>query len=174
MGFWLLPNLFKLCSSNWSLRFSCVASVTHFFILGENKMREINERVVKIRKKHGFSQENLADKLNMKLSTYSQMERSGKIPCEVLVEIAEVFKMDIRYFLYDNFEKCAQIEKEPMIIVKDNFMDDEERYIVTTYRNLNINEKDEAYQLFMENFNFDEVIKRRREEKRKRRGKGKI
>ncbi len=74
--------------------------------------------------------------------------------------------------MYGDFEKYAENkeeEKEPIIIVKDNFMDDEERYIITTYRNLNKNEKEEAYQLFMENFNFNEVVKRRREEKRKKR-----
>ncbi len=61
-------------------------------------MREINKRVLEMRKKCGFTQEQLANKMGMRASTYSQMERSGKIPCEVLVEIADVFEIDVRYF----------------------------------------------------------------------------
>lgn len=66
---------------------------------------EINKRVLKYRKKSGMLQIDVAQALNMKLSTYSQMERLGDISAERIRKLADIFKIDVRVLLYgENFE----------------------------------------------------------------------
>jgi len=146
-------------------------------------MGEINKRIKTQRKKQKLSQEELAEKLAIKTSTYSQMERSGHIRADILVRIADILKVDIRYFLYgaeflhkENEKatatpKTAEPEKaEPKEEDYNKFLlDKEEECIITTYRNLNPKNKQAAYHLFMEHFNINVIIRKRREEREKRR-----
>ncbi len=146
-------------------------------------MGEINKRIKIYRRKKKFSQEELAEKLGIKTSTYSQMERSGHIRADILIKIADILKVDIRYFLYgDEFlhkenenekatatPKIAEPEKtEPELDEPNAFLlDRREEYIITTYRNLNPKNKQEAYHLFMKHFNINEIIRKRRKEREK-------
>ncbi|MBE6779449.1 MAG: helix-turn-helix transcriptional regulator [Ruminococcaceae bacterium] len=41
----------------------------------------VNERIRYLRKQRKYSQKYVAKKMNMKVSTYSQMEREGNITC---------------------------------------------------------------------------------------------
>ena len=50
----------------------------------------INQRIFHYRKLSGLTQEDVANKMNMKPSTYSQMERKGKINTDVLIKIADI------------------------------------------------------------------------------------
>ena len=140
-------------------------------------MSGINKRVNKVRKSKKLTQEDLAQKLGYKTSTYSQMERSGKIPCEMLVKIAEILETDVRYFLYGedypNKEKIIIVRskprvEEPKTVETEEFRDEEERYLILTYRNLRPKEKQAAYSLFMQHFNMNIIFKKRKEERQKR------
>lgn len=135
-------------------------------------MGEINKRIKLKRKTQGLTQSDIAKQLKKKESTYSQMERSGKIPCETLIEIADILKTDIRYFLYgEEFLETKAEEKEiPNKSVSEDddrvSLDKNEEYIILTYRNLDAKNKSEAYRMFMEHFNINTIIKKRREAKR--------
>ena len=54
----------------------------------------INERIREYRKKRKMTQEEVGEALGMKCSTYSQMERKGKITVEIARKIAEILEVD--------------------------------------------------------------------------------
>lgn len=135
-------------------------------------MRETNKRIIAKRKKSGITQIEMAKRLGLKISTYSQMERSGKIYDEMLVKIADILDVDVRYFLYG--EEYLK-EKQQKIVIEepkeeiDDFYDEEERYLILTYRNLRADDKKAAYRLFMQHFNINTISQKRRERKIKKR-----
>ena len=49
----------------------------------------INERIAKYRRFAGYSQEQVANYLGIKSSTYSQRERLGNVTCDFLIKVAE-------------------------------------------------------------------------------------
>ena len=63
----------------------------------------INERIKFWRKKRGLSQAELAEKLGVKSSTYSQCERNGIISCEMLIKVAHILTVDVRELLFGRF-----------------------------------------------------------------------
>ncbi len=73
----------------------------------------INQRVASSRKLAGFNQQDAAEKLGMKCSTYSQMERKGNISGERLVEIAKIFNVSVNYLLL-GIEDDAKPEPTPV------------------------------------------------------------
>ena len=64
----------------------------------------INQRIAYYRKKAFLSQVEVAERIGMKGSSYSQMERRGKIPTERLLALAEVFGIVPEKLLYDEEE----------------------------------------------------------------------
>ncbi len=54
----------------------------------------INKKVKVLRKRKGYTQESLAKLLDMKTSTYSQMERMGRIPTQTVLKLADIFEVD--------------------------------------------------------------------------------
>ncbi len=60
----------------------------------------INERIRMRRKEMGLIQGEVAERLGIKISTYSQMERKGHITCETLKILAEVLEVSSEYLLY--------------------------------------------------------------------------
>ena len=56
--------------------------------------KSINKRVRIYRKRAGLTQNELAERLGMKGSTYSQMEREGNIPANRLLQIADVLGIE--------------------------------------------------------------------------------
>lgn len=99
---------------------------------------EINKRVNEERKKQGYTQEFMASALYMKKTTYSQMERSGKISAEVLIKIATILNVDIRYFLFgdENYKIEQSVEKY-------DFSTQEES-IIKILRNLKAKDRNDA------------------------------
>ena len=77
----------------------------------------INERVAFYRKLRGMRQEDLAHKIKMKSSTYSQMERSGEISASRLLKIAEALDIspDCLFGTGSIFE---QPKKENIVVAK--------------------------------------------------------
>ncbi len=127
---------FGLCCSNLELCvFRCVASVAHFFIFRVIFMdSSINERLKKFRKSKGMRQEDLANKIGIKPTTYSQMERTGGITCERLLQLAAALEIDPNYLLtgenwtpppppeptnskYDFLEKTSRQELEMIKVI---------------------------------------------------------
>lgn len=51
----------------------------------------INERIFNYRKRAGLTQEQAAERMDMKTSTYAKMELKGKIDSEKLLKLAELF-----------------------------------------------------------------------------------
>lgn len=60
----------------------------------------INQRIAAYRKRAGYTQQDIADALNMKLSTYSQKERCSDVTCDFALKIARYLDIDIRYLLF--------------------------------------------------------------------------
>ncbi len=101
------------------------------FYEGEG-MSEINERIRKIRKRLKYKQYEVAELLNMKLDTYSKRERNGTFTGEELLMLADIFKVDVREFFYDDIETI-----KPYVIIPDEcyMLDHYEGHIITMYRN---------------------------------------
>jgi len=62
----------------------------------------INQNVASCRKLAELKQSDVAEKLNLKTSTYSQMERKGNITADMIVKLAELFKVHPNVLLYGN------------------------------------------------------------------------
>ncbi len=62
-------------------------------------MKEINKRIRQYRKKAGLTQNELAELISMKGSTYSQAEREGIITCELLLKVAPFLEVEPEFLL---------------------------------------------------------------------------
>lgn len=72
----------------------------------------VNEKIRKIREAKDWSQEQMAEKLNMSLNGYAKIERGeSKIYLDKLEQIAQVFDIDIVELMQsDGKNICFQIE----------------------------------------------------------------
>ena len=72
----------------------------------------VNEKIRKIREAKDWSQEQMAEKLNMSLSGYAKIERGeSKIYLDKLEQIAQVFDIDVIELMQsDGKNICFQIE----------------------------------------------------------------
>ena len=78
---------------------------------GNEKMAyTINQRVAIYRKMANLTQTEAAERLGMKCSTYSQMERKGNISVDKLMAIAEVFGVNPAVLLRDPMDLQAETE----------------------------------------------------------------
>ena len=64
----------------------------------------INQRIALYRKMANLTQTEVAEKMGMKCSTYSQMERKGSISTERLLTICKILGVTPEMLLYDNTE----------------------------------------------------------------------
>lgn len=69
----------------------------------------INKRVCSFRKLAGLTQAETAEKMNMKCSTYSQMERKGKISAESLILLAKIFGIKPEVLLFGGSVETPQL-----------------------------------------------------------------
>lgn len=67
------------------------------FKLEENRKKP--NRIAELRRKHGISQEKLAERLNVTQASVSLYERSRNIPTDILIEIARYFEVTVDYLL---------------------------------------------------------------------------
>ena len=72
----------------------------------------VNEKIRKIREAKDWSQEQMAEKLNMSLNGYAKIERGeSKIYLDKLEQIAQVFDIDVIEIMQsDGKNICIQIE----------------------------------------------------------------
>lgn len=68
----------------------------------------VNQRVAIYRKMANLTQTEAAERLGMKCSTYSQMERKGNISVEKLFSIAKAFGIDPEVLLHDPMEQKSE------------------------------------------------------------------
>ena len=60
----------------------------------------INQRIAVCRKLRDMTQADVAEKLDMKCSTYSQMERKGNISAQMILKLAAIFNVQPDEILY--------------------------------------------------------------------------
>ena len=145
-GFWS-----ELCRNrSKSYVFRCVTSVAHFFdFKGCGSMNTVNERVRNIRRRAKYNQTELGKLLGLKTSTYSQKERQGNFTGEDLIKLADIFKIDVREFLYDSIP-----ETEPIEIIPEEYwcLDEWEEEIIKIYRYVKREQKKELYAFALKTF----------------------
>lgn len=100
---------------------------------------EINKRIKAERIKKGYTQGQFSHLLGLKESTYSQMEREGKISAETLKKIAKVLNVDILYLLYN--KEIPIIEN---VIIENEDYTAQEKSIIKIIRNLTIKDRKEV------------------------------
>ncbi len=76
----------------------------------------INQRIRRYRKRAALTQSQLGEMLGIKTSTYSQMERKGKITCDVLLRLAKVLNVDATVLLLgeNTFETESKDDNTPI------------------------------------------------------------
>lgn len=73
---------------------------------------KFEEKLVKLRKQRGISQEDLADKLNVSRQAVSRWEQGATLPdAPNLLAISELFGVSIDYLFHDDFESDDDIPK---------------------------------------------------------------
>ncbi len=123
-------------------------------------MKEVNERIIKCRKLANLTQTDMAEKLNIKCSTYSQMERKGIVSAERLFEMSKIFGVSPCH-LYYGTEPCkeeilASLPETPVSVLKqpEPIVPKKEIFVVT--------KKEENLLKIIRNFskaNYDKTIK---------------
>jgi len=71
----------------------------------------INQRIARCRKNCHMTQTEVAEKLGLKCSTYSQMERKGRITVDRIIKLAELFNVSVNYLMHGEEEE--EIKTEP-------------------------------------------------------------
>ena len=120
----------------------------------------INERIRYFRRKLKYTQADVAKMLDMKISTYSQMERKGNITCETLIKLTNILKTDALTLLYgENYEESnvnsKEIIAEPIDIswVQPLVADDVyEKAAVIAMRSFPHKKKQELYKFFINEY----------------------
>lgn len=100
----------------------------------------INERVAYYRKLANLSQTDTAEALNMKYSTYSQMERKGTISGDMIMRLAEVFGVRPEYLLYDPETKYpgAVTEGNALLTARQHIAAPSDDQMILTHKEQNI------------------------------------
>ena len=75
-------------------------------------MDTINKRIKYYRKKAGYCQYDVAEMLDMKLDTYSKMERFGNISCEILIKLSDILQVNPLLLLYNEEDITLPDEEE--------------------------------------------------------------
>lgn len=75
----------------------------------------VNERIASYRRLANLSQNKVAELMEMKHSTYSQMERSGSITTDRLVKLAKILDVDVNDILYG--PETKKHNAEPLVII---------------------------------------------------------
>ena len=128
----------------------------------------INERIRYFRRKLKYTQADVAKMLDMKISTYSQMERKGNITCETLIKLTHILKTDALTLLYgENYEEESnvnpqEITAEPIDLsgVQPLVADDVyEKAAVIAMRRFPHEKKQELYNFFLNEFKIINELK---------------
>lgn len=136
----------------------------------------INQRIKKFRRGLHYTQEQIALKMGMKPSTYSQMERCGKISSARITQLAEILETDAITLLYGETEKTITLvqppidpkpvisEEKPLVIpnLSSSDLTAREAALVKMFKNISEPNKTLVYEFvckFFQMKDFKEVIK---------------
>lgn len=108
-------------------------------------MKSVNERIIKYRKLANLTQTEMAEKLNIKCSTYSQLERKGIVSADRLFQLAEIFGVTPCQ-LYKGEEPCknttpessAPTDSETSVLKQPESVKPEKEVFVATRKEQNI------------------------------------
>lgn len=82
---------------------------------------EINKRITECRKKAGIKKTEMARLLNIKYTTYCNMENTGKrIKFEIIEHMAEIFGVDKNYLIYGEKQQYDFTPLEPKGVVVES------------------------------------------------------
>ncbi len=94
----------------------------------------INDRIRATRKSKGLKQFQVAKLIGIKESTYSQMERTGNITSDRIVQLAEIFGVTTDYLLTGNGEDTLAFSppaRETAVLREKSFFEQEEKLELT-------------------------------------------
>lgn len=119
---------------------------------------EINKRIAMYRKLLGLSQAQTAERMGMKSSTYSQMERGGSITCDRLLALSEIFGVSAHYLLCGSTNENNDVLREKSFFEeKDNnppfVLSKQEENYIKILRNLSKNAKKEVIEFLQTKYN---------------------
>ncbi len=81
------------------------------------------EKIMKLRKEKGWSQEELAMKLNVSRQSVSKWESSASIPdLNRILQLSQIFEVSTDYLLKDEME----VDKAPIVTVEESFAEEED------------------------------------------------
>ena len=122
----------------------------------------INQRIRRLRKEKGYTQAEVANYLKLKVSTYSQMERKGRINSDIITKLSEVLDTKPLVILYgedycenpkdqpceliEKAEKKIDIPEIPFIITNDLY----EKITVIAMRRLSAQDNKEIYNFVLD------------------------
>ncbi len=93
---------------------------------------KINQRIKEAREKLGLKQYQVAQLLDMKESTYSQMERSGKINSERIVELSKILNVSTDYLLTgDNGLDFSPLENSNSVLREEPFYENKSEMVLS-------------------------------------------
>ncbi len=92
---------------------------------------EINKRIAMYRKLLGLSQAETAERMDMKSSTYSQMEREGSITCDRLLKLSEIFEVSPQYLLCGTASDKGEILRDGSLFPIDGGYRDDPPFILS-------------------------------------------
>ena len=131
----------------------------------------INQRIKNFRRRLNYTQEQIALKMGMKPSTYSQMERCGKISSERITKLAQILETDAVTLLYGEKQNITnfvepiepKVEK-PLVIptLTSNDLTAREAALVKMFKNISEPNKTLIYEFVFKLFqikDLKEVIK---------------
>ena len=86
---------------------------------------KFHEKLIKLRKSKGLSQEELAEMLNVSRQAISRWELESTLPdVPNLIRISEIFGVSTDYLVHDDYESDEDIpiakEKEKEVLVSEN------------------------------------------------------
>jgi transcriptional regulator with XRE-family HTH domain len=112
--------------------------------LDENSSKQIiRAKIPLLRKRLGFTQDEIAEKLNISRSTYAYYEsKAPKIPPEILNQLAVIFNIEPEDFLPPNVESPIIKFASPRSEYAESYNSVDENMILMIYRKLN--EEDRA------------------------------
>jgi len=74
----------------------------------------VNERIREARINKHYTQERAGELINMKCSTYSQMERQGTISVDLALELARVLEADPFYIIFGETKEKLALDFAPV------------------------------------------------------------
>ena len=117
--------------------------------------KSINQRIASLRRLANLTQYDVAEKIGMKCSTYSQMERKGNISAQMVLRLADIFGVHPNEILYGTDSLATQSTQENILPISQPkppvptspppiILTNSEESIIKIIRNLSKADKDEV------------------------------